>query len=146
LQRNIDQGIASMVHLNAKQEKAAVMLVSGMTAREVAAEVGVTAETISRWKADANFEAYMNQLRWEALDSARESLRTAARMAAQGLVEIIQNAKTEETKRKACRDVLELVGYTKPELWGWGAGETDPAKIEASRSKAALMSELASFP
>lgn len=88
----------------------------------MASEINCTPETISRWNREPEFEAFLNQLKWELLDAARDALRAATQEAAYGLRDLIRHAESEETKRKACMDVLELTGLKNPQngLYGWG--------------------------
>lgn len=103
------------MQLKPNQIKAAYLLTAGKTARSVAEEVGVTPETVSHWKRSAEFEALLNELRADFVESARESIRNAAVIAAEGLCELSQGAKSEEVRRKACMDVLGLVGLVDPQ-------------------------------
>ena len=116
--------VQPMVGLKPKQIAAATMLASGKTGREVAAAIGCTPETLSHWKRAPEFEACLNGLRWEILDAGREALRSAALVAVNGLVELAQGAKAEEVRRKACVDVLEMVGLRDQQAGtlGWDIG------------------------
>lgn len=99
-----------MSSLSTKQERAALLLVSGRTTKQVAEEVGVRPETLTRWKGQPEFVALLNQLRAEALQAAVDKLRLAAADAAQGLIELSRaDDVPPDVRRRACLDVL---GYT----------------------------------
>src|SRR5262245_5159945 len=100
-----------MSGLTPNQLKAATLLASGKTARDVARAINCTPETISHWKRHFEFQALLNALRREALDAGRDALRSATRQAVEGLIELMTEAENEETRRKACIDVLEMNGY-----------------------------------
>ena len=44
-------------------------------------------------------------------------------------------AASEESKRKACKDVLDLIGIGEGEGGRWGIGPTDPEEIAARRRR-----------
>ena len=122
--------IQTAVLLTPKKIEAAVRLALGQTGIEVALYVDVTPETISHWKKEPEFQAYLNELKLEAMESSREALRELSGKAVQGLEELITSAKSENVKLRACTIVLELTGVNDPETWGWGIGPTDPSAIE----------------
>jgi hypothetical protein len=111
-----------MSELKPIQEKAAVLLASGKTARDVAKEVDVTPETISHWRQIASFRALEHKLKWEALNSARDEMQALTSKAVSTLKDVMQNGKTDAARLKAAEIVLMHVGMTDPGsgLWGWG--------------------------
>lgn len=111
-----------MATLKSNQIKAATLLALGKTAREVAREINCTPETISHWKQDYEFEAMLNGLRWDALEAGREALRSGMRYAVEGLLKLVRDAENEETRRKACVDVLEMSGLRDPNVAAFGSG------------------------
>ena len=61
--------------LNKNQLLAIPMVANGMSGKAVAKELKVTEETISRWKKIPEFQASVNAILKDAMDSARERLR-----------------------------------------------------------------------
>ncbi len=117
--------------LTPAQTKAMPLLVSGLKQKEIADKVGVTPQTISTWMKNPKFVAYLNQARTDALDSARDLLRGLAFEAVEELRSIILNSESDEVKRKAIMDVLEMIGIKNPSqgLYGWGIGPKTPQGV-----------------
>lgn len=131
--------------LTPSQEKAALLLAGGMTAREVASAINCTPETISRWKAQPAFEAYYNAIRWDTLEAGRERLRSGVMEAINELLSIAKSGNSDEARRRACMNILELTGYIRSSesgLWGWGVGSTDPVDIVRARKRDEAMKSL----
>ena len=118
--------------LTAAQTKAMPLLVSGLQQKEVAEKVGVTPQTISTWMSDAEFVAYLNHARSEALDGARDMLRGLANEAVEELRSIILNSENDEVRRKAIIDVLDMIGIKNPSMgcYGWGIGPKCADQVE----------------
>jgi len=116
-----------------KQVKAISLLVTGMTGREVAKKVGVSYQTVSEWNNDPVFSVYVNQLKQEALDEARDKLRGLALEAVNSLQDLMINAKNEEVRRKASLNILEMTGLLNPNsgLYGFGIGPTSLSKYKS---------------
>ncbi len=123
-----------MTDLTTKQMKAAILLVSGTTSRETACAIQCTPETISHWKKNPKFEALLNQLRWELLETGREQLRAGVQDAVTALRELVKDTKNPEVRRKTAIDLLRMNGLDgDPQnmgaLYGWGIGNTTPEEI-----------------
>ena len=129
-----------MIKLKPKQLQAANLIASGMLYKDVASDVNVSPETISHWKADPNFEAYLNQLKWDILESARDSIRSATTQALESLIKLSGNAKSEEVRRKACIDILYMAGFQEPDkgFYGWGVGASTPEEVTAEMERERL--------
>jgi len=56
--------------INERQRLAAQLAASGKTGREIAAELDVAPETVSRWRSDEHFAAELNAFRNDAVDAA----------------------------------------------------------------------------
>lgn len=111
-----------MLSLKPNQQKAAILLATGKSAREVAKEIDVTPETISHWRQDANFRKSVAELQWEVLNGARNKMQGLAGEAVATLRDVMQNGKTDAAKLKAVEIVLAHIGMTDPQTghWGWG--------------------------
>jgi transposase-like protein len=127
--------------LTAKQVKAVALLTTGKNAREVAKTVGVCPETISVWRRSAEFEALTNQFRVEVVESARDALRHSALEAVECLQLLMTGAQSEDVRRRAAMDVLNLMGLG-GDPSGWRVGQVDATRIEAQRKSDQQINEL----
>lgn len=64
--------------LNPQQRQAVLLLAQGMTGRETASRVGVTEETVSRWRSQPEFAASLNRCFGEAIEVVQNRLRSLA--------------------------------------------------------------------
>jgi len=130
--------------LTPKQVKAVSLLVSGMSGRAVAKEVGVSPQTVSEWNNDPVIEVYVNQLKQDALDEARDRIRGLALEATKNLEDLMRNAKSEEVKRKVCMSILDIVGISDPTtgVYGWGIGSTTLPQEKSDDEYHSQMNEL----
>lgn len=89
---------------NAKKERAAVLLAEGLTQTEVANEIGVTTVTLCNWKKEPEFmESYKAAL-WERLGNAvPDAINT--------LVNLSKNAKNENIRYAASKDLVDRLGF-----------------------------------
>jgi len=60
--------------LSDQQQRAAVLLVSGVKVQDIADHLGVHRTTLWHWRNLETFQAYLNQLRAEAQDQAVEGI------------------------------------------------------------------------
>ena len=117
--------------LSPKQQKAITLLASGTSKRETAEAVGVTPQTISEWHRNPDFQAARNALQRDQLDAARTHLQALAKDAASTLSDVMRNADSHETRRRAALDVLEMAGLAGDrDRFGWGIGPDTAAQIE----------------
>lgn len=114
-----------MKNLSAKQLRAIPLLSQGIKSKDVAAEIGVAAQTLSEWHRSPQFLAELNNFRMEVLEEARNNLQYASGIAVATLVELAEGAQSLETRRKAALDILRMSGF-EPEsrsAFGWGIGQ-----------------------
>lgn len=123
--------------LSPKQVNAISLFMLGRTAVEIADQLGVTPQTLAKWKHQPEFKALLNKCKMETLHDARQRLQIAADMAVDSLVEIATNSENEEIQRKACMDIIKLVGLSDPSsgLFGWGIGATTEQGIREDEIK-----------
>lgn len=100
-----------MATLTPNKEKAAILLVSGMTGKDVASAINCTPETVSHWKKETEFKALLNSLRIELLEQGRERLRGSIANAMDTLRDIMANSENQEARRKAAMDILRMCGF-----------------------------------
>jgi uncharacterized protein YjcR len=95
--------------LTAQHYEAMNYLIQGVNGRDTAAKLGVTEETVSRWKHDYDFQAAMNARLHENQQMIEEKLRYLSTMALQ-IVENIMSSPESSNKDRlsaACK-VLDL--------------------------------------
>lgn len=102
-----------MNELSPNKIQAATLLVTGMKSKDIATKIGVTPETISIWKRDKEFIFFTNKLRQEYVNSVVDKLRDNTINAMDTLNNLALNAESEETRRKAAKDVLDMAGIQK---------------------------------
>jgi hypothetical protein len=100
--------------LSPQQIESLVLLAASVPAKEVAAKVGVTPQTISVWlNHDGDFRHALWVLKKEALDAARSELQLAAIEAATVIRTLLRDGSTEHVRLKAAEllvDRLDLLG------------------------------------
>lgn len=96
------------IHLSPKQGQAVVLLAMGKACKDVAASLGVTPETISRWKREPHFLAGLNQLRHDLFDTARDQLLFAAPEAVTAVKQLLNSA-NQQMKLEAAKLILKMV-------------------------------------
>lgn len=123
--------------LSGTQIKAIGLLVAGQTCRSVAEEVDVTPQTISAWKNQPYFAAELNKAKMDALESARSKIQGGSIQAVESLLELAQNASSEEVKRKAALDLVKLAGLSVDTLnvFAWGIGPSSAEEVEQSKTR-----------
>jgi len=124
------------VKLTGKHIRAAAIIASGESKQYAAQEVDVTPQTISEWCADSEFEAALNQLKWDILDEARDRMRGLSNVAVGALAKLLSGDTKDAIRLQAIRVVLQHIGFTDPQtgLWTWGIGSTDPKLIDAEKT------------
>lgn len=100
-----------MKQLSDKQQTAARLLASGQLGREVAEAVEVAPPTLSLWRGLPEFMAYYNALRNEIHLAARDALRARSVKAVDTLGDLLRDEYPPETRRRAARDILDLMGH-----------------------------------
>lgn len=115
-----------MKELTDKQRQAAQMLASGSLCRDAAEAVSVAPETISAWKAQPAFKAYCEGLRMEMHYAARDALRAKSMAAVEVLGQLLTSAKSEDVRRKAAVDILNLMGHADIQKYWLGALSAEP--------------------
>ena len=108
--------------LKPNQIKAAALLAAGRPCREAAQERSVTPETISHWKRDADFKVHLNRLKTDAVEDARERLRSLNEKAVSVLEELLSSA-SESIRLRAAQYILgTMIVGSKGDV---GIGTTD---------------------
>jgi hypothetical protein len=87
------------------------LLVSGQPAKDVAATVGVTPQTVSQWlNHDQEFRHALWLFKNDALDAARSQLQVAAIEAVAEVRKLVREGSTEQIRLKAAQIALDGLG------------------------------------
>lgn len=101
---------AVMVHeLRPRQVRAAQMLIEGRRGKDVAAAVGVSPETVSRWKAQPEFEEFTRLLLQDSVDATRLGIVSLCAESIEHLRGLVRSF-NDQTALKAITLVLGKVG------------------------------------
>jgi len=122
--------------LTAQQEQVIALLLTGTTQAAAAEQVGIAAETVTRWKSgDAVFIATYNAARQDLWQANRERLKSLRSHAVDVLAALL-DSDHEATKLKAALSVLDLAA-------GQPTGPTDPEAVETQWAEAVKSQERA---
>ncbi len=110
--------------LKPQQIAAATHLVAGASGRKTAELIGIAAETLSRWRQNPNFMAFLNQLKKDAVGDAREHLRSLNSRAVKAVEELLDSP-TDTIRLSAAKFVLHSM-LLDADTAGQGIGATDP--------------------
>lgn len=95
-------------NLKSNQLAAIPLLAAGMRANAVAKTVGVTAETVSRWRREPAFKAALEEEHYDALEATRCHMRAALPKAMEFVTQLIGNEKAHMKHRlDAAKKVLD---------------------------------------
>ena len=120
-----------MTSLAPNRAMAAELIVAGELKKVVAEKVCVSPQTISEWQSQPAFQAYLNQLRWAALERARDQMQRLAEKATGTIEDLLGQDSPPSTRLRAAQLVLEISGMKDPQrgLWAWGIGPKDACEI-----------------
>ncbi len=97
------------MNLNNQQLVAIRLLASGMRSKNTAEQVGVSPETISRWRKIPEFIAAMNEIQGDAHDDTRDALRSLQNEAVNAVKDILVSPDTPPKVRlEAALTVFDL--------------------------------------
>jgi len=123
--------------LSPKQSKAVALLAQGRKSKDVAKCVGVSAQTISGWRKNPEFEATLNTLLLEFLEASRRQMQALAIDAVDTIADLMKSDKSETTRLKTVEVVLHHVGFSDPQktgLWAWGIGPRTAEEVAQKQS------------
>lgn len=124
--------------LKPRQVQAAILLAHGMLCKDVAQKVGVSAQTISNWQKEPEFEALVNRVKLEALEASRTQVQGLARLAVATLENILREGSSDAIRLKAVEVVFAHAGLTHghTNLWRWGIGGLSKQAVVRERNSA----------
>jgi transposase-like protein len=99
--------------LSAKKRVAAAMLAGGATGRDTASKIGVSEDTVSRWRRSPAFQSTVIHLIRETESSAVESLHALRLLAVDRLGELLKS-KNELVALRAATEVLDRTVHSIP--------------------------------
>ena len=117
-----------MTTLSSKQVFAANLIAQGMRKKDVADDLNITPQTVSVWCAKDEFNAYLNAVKFELLEDARDRMRTLSGTAVDTIRDLMDKGEKEAVRLQAARTVLDITGISNPERWGLGIGPTSAEK------------------
>jgi hypothetical protein len=92
-------------------QRAAIMAASGTTGRDIAAALGVSESTVSRWRQTPKFRAKVNEIQQGFQESAIAELRELALEAVRTLQDVMTDCEAPATARvAAAAQVLDRCG------------------------------------
>ena len=85
------------------------LLARGSNGKDTAEKLGVTTETVSRWRSDFDFQAALNQLLIEAQQESKDKLRHLSSVALATLEDLMSDLDTSAKDRlTAALKILEI--------------------------------------
>lgn len=118
--------------LNEKQHAAIRLLLSGDTQTNVAKEIGITPETLSRWiNGDSLFIAALNEQRRAAYDSVVHRMRSLAHAAVDALT-VSLNSENEMIRLKTAQTILKMINLDDIAA---PSGPTTPYEVEIAKEQ-----------
>lgn len=119
--------------LSPQQQQAALLLVEGRKQGEIAEEMGIAPETLSRWKAEPGFRAELNRLLLAMREASINRIRSLQATALQTIEDVMTNSEAPAKDRLAAAfRILDIAGHG---LDSAGIPQTLPATEEAIREK-----------
>ena len=115
--------------LTTQHTRAIELLALGETGRSTAQKLGVSEETVSRWKSDFDFMAALNSLLQDNKEAVQARLRSLSDVALQTIESVMRDPETPaKEKLSASFKVLELTSINAPEI-----GSDNPAKLKQKK-------------
>jgi hypothetical protein len=112
--------------LNAQHHQAITLLSEGLTNKSVAEKLDVAQETVSRWKADYDFQAELNKVLNANHASSQEKLRHLSSIALSTIEAVLlDDEPPPRDKVTAAFKVLEITRFRQGNI-----GSTNPAALE----------------
>ncbi len=97
------------MQLTPQHNKAIECLAMGKNVKSVADELGIAAETVSRWRADFDFQASLNAMLEEARQSTKDRLRHLSSVALETIEAVLLDEEAPHKDRvTAAFKILEL--------------------------------------
>ena len=121
--------------LTPQHHKAIECLAMGKNVKSVADELGIAAETVSRWRADFNFQAALNAMLEEARQSTKDRLRHLSGVALDTIEAVLLDEEAPHKDRvTAAFKILELTNTSIGNI-----GSTNAAVLKREKEQSDLL-------
>ncbi len=116
-------------NLTTQQLRAIELLIAGANVSDVAKEIGIARQTVSKWlNQDAHFQAELNTRRFELWNGLTDRLRGLLPKALEVVENELQNGDDARLRMQAALSILKLASVEMPPT-----GRTDAAGIEREK-------------
>lgn len=116
-------------NLTPQQIRAIELLMAGGNVSDVAKELGIARQTVSKWlNQDAHFQAELNTRRYELWNGLTDRLRGLLPKALEVVENELQNSDDARLRMQAALSILKLASVEMPPT-----GKTDAAGIERDK-------------
>lgn len=123
--------------LSPQHHQAIILLSEGLNNKEVADRLGVAHETISRWKADFNFQAELNTVLKANHEAQTEKLRRLSSVALDTIEQVMLDGGTpHRDKLTAAFKVLEITKLRQSSL-----GSRNASTLEQQHKESELLGQ-----
>lgn len=112
--------------LSDQQAQVITLLLAGKSQRDAAAEVGIAAETVTRWKSDSVYVATMNARRQEVWATNTRRLRALLERAIVALGDLL-DSDNEAVRHRVAMSIIKANSLQTAAP----GGETDPERLAA---------------
>jgi len=102
--------------LTEKHHRAIELMILGMKGIDIGAKLNIAPETISRWRADFDFQAALNQQLKDNQQAARDRLRALTDTALEAFEDILSNSADDKARLAAATKILELAKLSAPAI------------------------------
>ncbi len=121
--------------LTPQHHKAIILLSEGLNNKEVAEQLKLAPETISRYKADFNFKAELNSLLNANLEAQQDKLRSLTSVALETIESVlVDNEAPHRDKITAAFKVLELTRLKQGRI-----GSSNPTTLQKQSEEDSLL-------
>jgi len=121
--------------LSPQHHQAIILLSEGLNNKELADKLGIAPETVSRWKADFNFQAALNNVLKANHEDQRDKLRLLSGVALDTIQSVmLDDESPHRDKLTAAFKVLELTKLRQSNL-----GSSNPTTLQQQHNEAELL-------
>ncbi len=120
----------TLENLTTQQIRAIELLIAGANVSDVAKEIGIARQTVSKWaNQDSHFQAELNTRRYEMWNGLTDRLRGLLPKALEVVENELQNSDDARLRMQAALSILKLASVEMPPK-----GLTDAAEIENAKN------------
>ena len=120
-----------METLSAKQQQVALLMSSGEGVSAVAEASGISRVTVHQWlKEDDAFNAYLNGLKLEIINSGMATIQSSVTMAIQTITTMMVESGSDAVRLNCAKEILNRAGISQANP----IGSDDLATLQLTRS------------